>query len=264
MAIRTIFTMAEDCAAGQRQGWFEFVRDYGTIARTLMAHYFPGLATDIHQHLKTAFVRANSEDNAWFRSLRFSNEREFAMEFRGFIFAYGRETDRIPLPVLSADALDRAQDSLTLLQRQLFWIYLRGWNAAQASAILISAPNTAQETKALADERIAGMLPAGSATDRFTVARVAIEVADGGKTADCLSWKTTNNIINGQIAWRERELAEIHMAGCIQCLNAFTAFQEMIWLRKSAEPLPEPEVANILKGLRLRAPKGLLSRLRAG
>lgn len=262
MAIRTIFTMAEDCARNQRQGWFEFVRDYGAIARTLLAHYFPGLAPEIDQHLRAAFARANADDNAWFRSLRFSNEREFSMQLRAFVFAYSREIDRLPLPELPTVALARAQDGLTLVQRQLFWIYLRGWDAVQTSAILMSVISTAHETKALADERISSLPPA--AKDRHTTARVAMELAEAGKTADCLSWKTMNNIINGQIAWRERELAEVHMTGCIHCLNAFTSFQEMIWLRKSAEPLPESEVQMILKGLRVKTSKGLLPRLLAG
>ena len=66
MAVRTIFTMAEDCARDQRLGWYEFVRDYGTIARTLLTHFFPTLAPEADVHLPAVFARARANGAALF------------------------------------------------------------------------------------------------------------------------------------------------------------------------------------------------------
>ena len=79
VAVRTIFSMAEDCARGERLGWQEFVRDYAPIARTLLDHFFPMLAPEMDTHVAAVFQRARANDNAWFQQLKFHNEREFLM-----------------------------------------------------------------------------------------------------------------------------------------------------------------------------------------
>lgn len=264
MAIRTIFTTAEGCAKGLRQGWFDFVRDYGAIADVLLAHYYPGLASELPLHMQSVFARANADGNAWFRSLHFSNEREFSMAFRQLVFVYGNHSQRMTPPEISADSLVQAQEGLMLVQRQIFWLYLRGWSADEASSILTNAASTAQEVRQLADERLALIITQGSPTNRLAAARGAMESSEHAHTADCLSWKTMDNIINGQIAWRDRQASERHMNGCNHCLNAFTSFQEMIWLRTSAKPLPQAEIDSIVRTLHVQGPKGLFSRLLAG
>src|SRR5512146_276758 len=98
MAIRTIFTMSEDCAQGERQGWMEFVRDYAAPARFLLSHFFPTLRPELETHVTGVFRRARADQNAWFRNLRFSNDREFFMAFRELVFGYAREEVRLPGP----------------------------------------------------------------------------------------------------------------------------------------------------------------------
>src|SRR5579884_98321 len=98
MPIRTVFQMSEDCARGERQGWFEFIRDYAPLGRTLLQHYFPSLDPEHAQHQLGVFRRAAEDQNQWFRGLHFSNEREFLMSFRELVFAYGREHARLPAP----------------------------------------------------------------------------------------------------------------------------------------------------------------------
>ena len=67
-----------------------------------------------------------------------------------------------------------------------------------------------------------------------------------------LRLRTFNNLINGQVSWRERELAEMHVRDCFYCLDRFTAYQEMIRIRKDIQPLPEPEVNATLSRLACR------------
>ena len=84
--------MKEDCARGERQGWYEFVRDYAPLVRTLLQQYFPTLSPEMDTHVRSIFKRARANQNEWYRNVSFANEREFLMAFRQLLFQYGRET----------------------------------------------------------------------------------------------------------------------------------------------------------------------------
>ena len=263
MAIRTIFLMSQDCAAGKRQGWEEFVRDYGGITARLIDRYFPTLSPERDRHVVGVFERAHVDNNAWFRNLRFTNEREFMMAFRDLLFAYGREMARLPKPHLSLAQLRDIVKDLACVEREVLWLIIKGYNGQQIPPMLMNATATADAVKKIADERLARVIPAAS-PDAFTLsARVLMEEAEKMPSEQCVSLKTFNNLVNGQITWRERELAEEHMTNCFRCIDRFTTFLEMIRLRKDIAPLSEEEVAPVLSQLGFPAakPKGVFARL---
>jgi hypothetical protein len=263
MAVRTIFTMAEDCARGERLGWQEFVRDYAPIARTLLNHFFPMLAPEIEAHAAAVFQRARAHDNAWFRDLKFQNEREFLMAFRELAFAYGREVARVPVPELSLEQVRAIMKDLPVVEREALWLFIKGYDAGRIGAMMMNSDATAQATKSLADERLAQVLPGASADAYNISARVLIAEAEKTGGEACLPLKTFNNLVNGQVSWRERELAEQHIRDCFCCLDRYTSFLEMIRLRKDMEQLGEAGVNPILSQLNLPAEKGkgLLAKL---
>ncbi len=263
MPIRTIFLMAEDCAQGRRLGWEEFVRDYAGIARRLLEHYFPTLVPEIDAHVLAVFERARAGDSAWFSTLRFINEREFLMAFRDFVFAYGREVARLPVPRLSLDQVREIMHDLPLVEREMLWMFIKGYSSEQIAPILMNAAATAESVRTVATERLARILPGPSSDVLAMSCRALMEAAEKSATEQCLSLRTFNNIINGQISWRERELAEEHMTGCFYCIDRFTAFQEMIRLRKDVAPLSAPQIDPMVSALNLPAPKekGVLARL---
>jgi hypothetical protein len=263
MSIRTIFLMKEDCARGERLGWHEFARDYAPLARTLLQQYFPTLAPDMGSHVRALFERARVNQNEWFCNVSFSNEREFLMAFRQLVFGYGREAARVPVPQLSLDQVREIMKDLPVTERQMLWLFIKGYAAPQIARMMNDAENTAAKVKSVADERLKQLLPA-TTPDAFSIsARVLMEEAEKAKSEQCVALKTFNNIINGQITWRERELAEEHVRDCFNCLDRFTAFQEMIRLRKDAQPLGEAEIEPLLADLHLPAAKskGVLARL---
>jgi hypothetical protein len=263
VAVRTIFSMAEDCARGERLGWQEFVRDYGSIARTLLTHYFPMLAPEIDAHIAAVFQRARAGDNAWFQQFKFQNEREFLMAFRELVFAYGREVARLPVPELSLDQVRSIMKDLPVVEREVLWIVIKGYPAARIGAIMMNSAATAQAVKDIADQRLAAVLP-GATADAFNIsARVLMAEAEKTGGEACLPLRTFNNLVNGQVSWRERELAEQHIRDCFRCLDRYTAFLEMIRLRKDAQPLTEQEINPIISQLNLPAEKGrgLLAKL---
>jgi len=280
MAIRTIFSMAEDCARGEREGWAEFVRDFAGIARSLLAHYFLTLIPDLDEHVVAVFRRAGGHPNAptpgapgtpcrggaWFVGLSFTNEREFMMAFRDLVFAYGREQERALAPPIAPDQLRAIMQDLMLLEREVLWLFIKGYDARHIADIMMNAAATAEAVQRVAGERLQTLVP-GAAPEALTVsARVLMEMAEQSKTDSCVSLKTFNNLVNGQLTWRERELAEEHMSNCFYCIDRFTTFQEMARLRKDTSQLTPPQVEAILAQLPFAAgkPRGVLSRLFAG
>ncbi len=263
MAVRTIFIMTEDCARDQRLGWCEFVRDYAAIARSLLGHYFPTLVAELEGHLPAVFARARAGGAAWFSSFHFSNEREFLMAFRDLVFAYGREQEHVPAPQLSLEQLAEIMTDLPVVEREMLWLFVKGYKAEEIGPIVSNLESTARAVKKVADERLAAVIP-GSTPDAFVLsARVLLEAAEKKASDKCLSLKAFNNIINGQATWRERDLAEEHIRDCVYCIDRYTSFCEMIRMRKDALPLAEPEVERILErtGAPAPKPKGLLAKL---
>ncbi len=263
MAVRTIFTMAEDCARDQRQGWYEFVRDYGVIARTLLTHFFPTLTPEADNHVPAVFARARANGAAWFSTIKFSNEREFLMAFRNLVFAYGREQERVPAPQITLEQLAEITRDLPVVEREMLWLFIKGYDAGQIGRIVSNLESTALAVRKVAEERLRAVIP-GSIPDAFVLsARVLMEAAEKKATEPCLSLRAFNNIINGQASWRERDTAEQHIKDCFYCLDRYTSFCEGIWLRKEAPALPEPEVEAVLErmGVAAKGSKGLLAKL---
>ncbi len=263
MAVRTIFTMAEDCGRGERLGWYEFVRDYGQIARTLLQHYYPMLVPEIDTHTAAVFQRARANDNAWFRELKFQNEREFLMAFLDLVLAYGREVARVPTPELSLEQVRFIMKDLPVTEREALWLFIKGYDAAQVGPMMFNSEATAQAVKDVSDKRLVEVLPAAT-PDAFNIsARVLMLEAEKARTDACLALKTFNNLVNGQVSWRERDLAEQHIRDCFYCLDRYTSFVEMIRLRKDAQPLGDAAIERVLSTLNLPAEKGkgLLAKL---
>jgi hypothetical protein len=255
--------MAEDCAWGERLGWEEFARDYSGFARYFLAHYFPALAPDIDDHVAAVFQRARANNNQFFQGLKFANEREFAMAFRDFVFGYGREAARLPMPQLSIEQARSVMKDLPMVEQQMLWLFMRGFQEEQISPVLMHADATARNVKQKADERVRAIVPDASPDALIISARALMEAAEQAKTDACLPLKTYNNIVNGQVSWRERDVAEKHVESCFYCLDRFTTFQEIIRLIKIRTPAPEEDIEKVVGKLDLPAKRksGLFAKI---
>ena len=255
--------MAEECARGERAGWEDFVRAYTGMTRETLSHYFPALAPDINEHVVAVFQRARANDNAYFQRLKFANEREFACAWRDFLFAYGREVARLPVPQISIEQVRTVMKDLPVVEQQVLWMFMRGYTAEQIAPMLMNAEATAHAVKEKADERVRAIVPDASPDALVVSARALMEAAEKTKTDACLPLKTFNNIVNGQISWRERDLAEKHVAACFYCLDRFSTFQEVIREMKDREPASDADVEKIASQLDLPAKRkgGLLAKM---
>jgi hypothetical protein len=255
--------MAEDCTRGERLGWEEFVRDYSGITRYFLSHYFPALLPDIADHISAVFLRARANDNAFFRDLKFANEREFACAYRDFVFAYGREVARLPVPQISLEQVRGVMKDLPMVEQQVLWLFMRGFQEEQIAPILMHADATARSVKAKADERLRAIVPNASPDALVVSARALMEAAEKSKTDSCLPLKTFNNIVNGQVSWRERDVAEQHVASCFYCLDRFTTFQEIVKQLKDQQAAGAADTETVVDKLHLPAKRksGLLARM---
>ncbi len=259
MAIRTIFTTAADCERDEALGWQEFVASCAPLARRLLEHYFPSLQPELDAHVTHVFRQAHKDDNAWFAGLHFANEREFLMAFRELVFACARPAARIPTPEVSVEQARALLSDLPVVERELLWMLVKGYDARQTADILMNTDATATALDEKSRERVAQLAPGGRGSG---ATRALLELAENARTADCPPLKTFNNLINGQISWHERDRAERHMGECLYCVDRFTAFQEMIWLGRHNHPLSQPEVQRIIGELGLpRKKKGIVARL---
>jgi hypothetical protein len=201
------------------------------------------------------------------------------MTFRELVFAYGREVARVPTPELSLEQVRWIMKDLAVVEREVLWMFIKGYDAPRIGPMMMNSEATAQATKDIADQRLAQVLPGTSTPSRAKTARdgdpaatadafnisARVLIAEAEKTGgeSCLPLKTFNNLVNGQVSWRERELAEQHIRDCFHCLDRYTSFLEMIRLRKDAQPLGDAGVNAILAQLNLPGEKGkgLLSKL---
>lgn len=263
MAVRTIFSTAEDCQRGERLGWEEFIREYAPIARALLSHYFPALSPEVDDHVAVVFSRAHGGDNQFFRNLKFANEREFGCAFRDFVFAYGREAARLPAPQVSLDNVRELMKDLPVVEQQMLWLFIRGYQAEQIAPMLMNADATAHKVEQIARERLASLLPDASPDALVISARALMEQAEQRRTDACLPLKTFNNIVNGQVTWRERDAAEKHIADCFYCLDHFSTFQEIVRMLKDRQPASEAEIERIAAQLDLpkKTKAGFLSKI---
>jgi hypothetical protein len=169
----------------------------------------------------------------------------------------------VPVPQLSLEQIQEIMKPMPVVEREMLWMFVKGYTAAEMAAIIMNAAATAEGVKQVADQRLGEILP-GSSSDAFNVsARVLMEAAEKTRGENCLPVKTFNNLMNGQISWRERELAEQHIRDCFYCLDRFTSFQEMVRYRKDAVPLDEAHTEKVLAELDLPAAKskGMFARL---
>jgi hypothetical protein len=209
------------------------------------------------------FSRARAGSKPFFEGLKFVNEREFACAFRDFVFAYGREAARLPAPQVSLDNVRELMKDLPVVEQQMLWLFMRGYQAEQIAPMLMNADNTARKVEQIARERLATLLPDASPDALVISARALMEQAEQRRTDGCLPLKTFNNIVNGQITWRERDVAEQHVAACFYCLDRFSTFQEVIRMLKDRETAPEAEIERIASKLDLpkKSKAGFLSKI---
>ena len=255
--------MVQDCGVDARLGWEEFVRDYAQITAYILDHYFPVLHPELDQQVLGVFQRAHANNNAWFREIKFQNEREFLMAYREMLFVYARTVARVPTPELSLDQFREIVKDQSVVEREIMWLFVKGYSAQQISPMMMNAEATSNAVKSIADQRLKDLFPAITA-DAFNIsARALIEAAEKTETPDCLPLKTFNNIVNGQVSWRERDVAEQHIRDCFYCIDRFTSFQEMIRLKKDAKPAPEAQAEPILVtlGFGESKKKGFLSKM---
>lgn len=265
--VYTYHRMIEDCVRGERRGWREFVSHYMPMARRLLLRYGGQPEGDEARRLREIFTATAADDHRFFRSFEGRTERELMVHFRNFVVAHvrsARDAARSTgAPVAALEVLEQALAELTVLQRQAVWLFTMGYAPADVAPIVNVKPETAAEIIASAQEKLRGKMDAwseGSLRDSLDALR---EELPARETADCYSYLVFHRIVDGQITWRDREVALAHLARCFRCVDRFCVLQEVVCFSRALPPAPGAEVEAVLRelGFPERKTKGVFARL---
>ena len=174
-------------------------------------------------------TRAYANDGESFPELKFPNEREFAMAFRELVFAYRRAAARLPKPEISLDQFREIVKDLPVVERQLLWLCVKGYSAAEIAPDDDETGSDIRDAvKEIADKRLAEVL---HGSDERGVHGVGAGADGSGRRRrrriSAYRCGTYNDLVNGQITWRERELC-----GATHVAIASTASTSLRRIRK--------------------------------
>jgi hypothetical protein len=282
--IYTYHRIVEGCVAREAGAWREFVRRYLPLARHLLFHYAPERAG---REGETAVFRAALQDDArFFRSFSGHTERELLVHFRAFVLEQTRRRGAgnaaaqpsapeaaagggaAHAPVITLETLRAALKDFTALQRQQVWMYMQGYSPEQTALLLGSLkPQTVSATLSLAQEKLREAMDAWSEDSLRASGPALAEEVTGMETKDCYPYLAFNRILDGQIAWRDREQTLGHMKECFRCVARFCEVQEMLYVQRTAPAAVESDVEAVLQSVGMEAApapaqkKSLLARL---
>jgi hypothetical protein len=76
-----------------------------------------------------------------------------------------------------------------------------------------------------------------------------LRAARAMKKENCPESHQLLRIQDGQVSWYDKEPVEKHVAGCLHCLENWTAIREVSYWRRAAAPLSPAQVERFLQSL---------------
>jgi hypothetical protein len=244
--IYTSYEMMRDCRSNLAVGRRHFVRQYVPTVKKMLAHY--GAENELERLLTTL-----SKPESLLFQAEPVPERPFVAELRQAVMA---ELAAPPAELeLELEALAKALESLTLVEKQVVWLEGMRYTLAETGEMLRMSPATVEKIRGRAGELIRAQVDHWNARlvseNGRTLGREA--AAKGG--AECLGWKTFLDIVDGRMAWLGREQMERHVHSCWHCIDHFCRLLEVVELLRGLKPLTEEEAAPFDKLLGIEAEK---------
>lgn len=264
----TFHKIVAGCEAGEADAWRAFLRDYTPIVSEWAHVYLPGLASE-DAGWKDTLATLTTSGFAALRAFDHQSEREFLVGLRTFYL--GR----------SASALDPAADAqgspsssllaetlegVPLVHQEVLFLKLAGYSNATLEKMFRLTPAVAKSSLSRLEARWPAALDNTSGHGLYPSAWIELLREAGETKSDaCPPLHLFVRIQDGQIGWNEKDPAEKHIAGCLHCLDRWTALREIAYWRREAKPVPAAQVEALLAGLPVREsgkkPKPLVKRL---
>lgn len=240
----TFHKIVEGCAEGRRDAWLAFVTEYTPVClRLIEVHLRPEGAAQAPQVWRSALAELAGQGSERLQSLDRQSEKEFLLGLRRLLLTEAAGPDESQNPEASAPALETVNDALRglpLAQQEIVFLKLAGYDAATIEKLLRVTPTVIE--RALDARRHLGT------PERAEWLRLLRHIW-ASKTESCAAPRQLIRIQDGQATWYDRDPVEQHMAGCLHCLELWTALAEVRYWRREARPLAAKEATTMLDSL---------------
>lgn len=127
---------------------------------------------------------------------------------------------------------------------------LAGYSDATLEKLLRVSPAVAQKALERMPEEYSAVLQREQDRSLWPAAWSGVlRQAQAAKTDNCPPLHRFVSILDGQTTWHDKESAERHIAGCLHCLERWTALREVVHWRLEAKPVPAAELEALLSCL---------------
>jgi len=277
LAALTFQQVREQCEQGSAEAWRAFASLYGSLLAHLLDVYSPAGAESSPGIITRMLAVLTENDFARFRTTARQSEREFLIDIRALVLDVALDNaagptpaesvETIPSAEFSLESLGKLMDGLPLAHQEMVFFRLSGYTDVSIENMLRIAPRVAEAAFARLEPDYAAA--AHLEKDRCPWPASWLKVLHEARTTkkdNCPDLHQFLRIQDGQVSWYDKEPVEKHVAGCLYCLERWTALRELGYWRRKAKSLPEGEMEGLLDGVRVAAPakKSLLQRMFGG
>jgi hypothetical protein len=261
----TFHKIREEGEQANAGAWRAFLNFYSPLNLHLLNIYIPGGAI-LDEAAKSAIwaktLAALTQNNfEKFRSTQRQSEREFLVDVRAMLFdealaevearVSAATKDSSPTaPALDLERVGKILEGLPLMHQEVLWFKLAGYTDATIERILRTTPRVAQGALVRLDPDFAvarDLASDGGLWPRDWLA--LLPQARAAKKDDCPALHQLLRIHDGQVSWYDKEPVERRVAGCLHCLENWTALHEVSYWRRVAPAVPQAQIEEWLRGL---------------
>ena len=274
-ALFTFHKIREHCEEGSADAWRAFLNFYAPLWLRLLEIYSP-LDSDAAPGILEKMIAALTEnDFARFRATSRQSEREFLSDVRVLLMDItldGGAERPLNCPgewgttaivaslepaasasgrrVLDLETLGKLVAGLPLLHQEMVFFKLSGYTEATIELVMRMKPSVAQSA-------FARLEPDYAAAQRLEKDRcpwpgewlAVLRDARATKKENCPPLHRFLRVRDGQVSWYDKEPVERHVAGCLYCLERWTALREVGYWRRVAPPVDASQIERFMQAI---------------
>jgi hypothetical protein len=272
--VLTFQQVREQCEQGSGEAWRAFVNLYGPLLAHLVEMYSRAGAEASPSVVNKMLAALTENDFARLRATARQSEREFLIDIRALLLDVAAASagsgvspasaETRPSAEFTLEQLGKLMEGLPLTHQEMLLLRLSGYTDESLENMLRIAPRVAEEAFARLepDYAAAGHLEKDGCPWPASWLNVLHE-ARSTKKDNCPDLHQFLRIQDGQVSWYDKEPTEKHVAGCLYCLERWTALRELGYWRRKAKALPTAETEGMLSAVPVSTPakKSLLQRV---
>jgi hypothetical protein len=276
-AVFTFHKVREEGEQGRADAWRAFLNFYSPLSLHLLSIYAPDVDESARHSIWVKTLGALSENNfERFRATERQSEREFLVDVRALLFDTALAARRpregsaaddgvAGKQVLDVERVGKILEGLPLMHQEVLWLKLAGYTDATIERILRTTPRVAHAALDRLDPDFTAARDLASDASLWPDAWLALlPQARAAKKDDCPALHQLLRVHDGQVSWYDKEPLEKRVAGCLHCLENWTALHEVSYWRRAAPAIAPALIDEWLRGLPVvvvEEKKGLFKRV---